>query len=151
MYIYLQVEGKMGGCGLKCTHFDAFRFFQEDAKGFNLNQVLSRSSQEDHEQPGCIHATMDLFKYAYTLYPYVGSELLRETLNLAISARKIDMRSSPYDISQYLPDESPISVENSEGRKEFALEQEKLYKRSMPLRMELISVYNIFINLADNI
>ena len=42
---------------------------------------------------------MDLFKYAYQLYPFISSELLRECLLLAISARKIDMRASPYDVS----------------------------------------------------
>ena len=42
---------------------------------------------------------MDLFKYAYQLYPFVSSDLLRECLVLAIKARKIDMRASPYDVS----------------------------------------------------
>ena len=48
---------------------------------------------------GCVHAAMDLFKYAYQLYPFVSSDLLRESLLLAIAARKIDMRASPYDVS----------------------------------------------------
>lgn len=42
---------------------------------------------------------MDLFKYAYQLYPFVSSDLLRECLVLAVTARKIDMRASPYDVS----------------------------------------------------
>lgn len=46
---------------------------------------------------------MDLFKYAYQLYPFVSSELLRECLELAVKARKVDMRASPYDVS-HVPD-----------------------------------------------
>lgn len=48
---------------------------------------------------GCVHAAMDLFKYAYQLYPFVSSDLLRDCLELAITARKLDMRASPYDVS----------------------------------------------------
>jgi hypothetical protein len=48
---------------------------------------------------GCVHAAMDLFKYAYQLYPFLSSGLLRECLTLAVTARKIDMRASPYDVS----------------------------------------------------
>ena len=42
---------------------------------------------------------MDLFKYAYQLYPFLSSDLLRDCLTLAVTARKIDMRASPYDVS----------------------------------------------------
>ena len=48
---------------------------------------------------GCVHAAMDLFKYAYQLYPFLSSDLLRDCLTLAVTARKIDMRASPYDVS----------------------------------------------------
>jgi hypothetical protein len=46
---------------------------------------------------------MDLFKYAYQLYPFVSSDLLRDCLELAVTARKVDMRASPYDVS-HVPD-----------------------------------------------
>lgn len=52
---------------------------------------------------GCVHAAMDLFKYAYQLYPFVSSDLLRDCLELAVTARKVDMRASPYDVS-HVPD-----------------------------------------------
>ena len=148
------VEGKTAGCSLKCTHYDAFRFFHPSAMGLNLQSDLSRASQVEYEQPGCIHSTMDLFKYAYTLYPYVPASLLRESLQLAIVARKIDMRSSPYDVSGYMDaqewgdgcgDGLAICVETAEGRRQFALEQEKLYQRSLHLRVQLIHSHEMFL------
>lgn len=53
---------------LRCSHFDAYRFFTEDAVGRNL-EPLSREPQVDTEQPGCLHAAMDLYKWAYKLAP----------------------------------------------------------------------------------
>jgi len=50
---------------LKCTHFDAWRFFDKQAQPLNVLSPLTRADQQLYEQPGCIHATMDLFKYAY--------------------------------------------------------------------------------------
>ncbi|MGW6129650.1 3-methyladenine DNA glycosylase [Cellulomonas sp. NPDC055163] len=44
---------------LQCTHFDAFRFFTPDAVPRN-RAPLSRADQVEHEQPGCLHANMDL-------------------------------------------------------------------------------------------
>ncbi len=50
---------------MKCSHFDAFRFFTDEARPLNPIQ-LTRESTVDNEQPGCLHATMDLYKWAYT-------------------------------------------------------------------------------------
>src|SRR5690606_39102780 len=44
---------------LRCTHFDAFRFFSDDAVPRN-RLALTRGSQPDLAQPGCLHAGMDL-------------------------------------------------------------------------------------------
>jgi hypothetical protein len=46
---------------LQCTHFDAFRFYALDAQPLNLVQP-TRSTQVNLDQPGCVHANMDLFK-----------------------------------------------------------------------------------------
>lgn len=86
---------------LKCTHYDAFRFFHPAAQPLNAVSMLTRDFQKENEQPGCVHAAMDLFKYAYQLYPFVSSELLRDCLKIAVIARKIDMRASPYDVSGF--------------------------------------------------
>jgi hypothetical protein len=45
--------------GLRCTHYDAFRFFTPDALPRNAVR-LTRELQIEWEQPGCLHATMDL-------------------------------------------------------------------------------------------
>ena len=86
---------------IRCTHFDAWRFFHPKAQPLNIVSPMSRAAQAQYEQPGCIHANMDLFKYAYVLYPLVSSDLLLDALRLAIRARKIDMRASPYDVARF--------------------------------------------------
>ena len=49
---------------LKCTHYDAFRFFAPPAAPLNgVEPAPSRASQPQLEQPGCVHASMDLFRF----------------------------------------------------------------------------------------
>jgi hypothetical protein len=57
---------------------------------------------------------MDLYKWCYKLSPLINSELLLDCLQLAAAAREIDMRASPYDLSDY--GYSPSAVENRAGR-----------------------------------
>ncbi|MGY1825205.1 hypothetical protein [Blastococcus sp. SYSU DS0541] len=45
---------------VRCSHFDAFRFFTPAAVGRNRLQP-TRESQPLLEQPGCLHAGMDLY------------------------------------------------------------------------------------------
>lgn len=136
------IDDVVRGSGqLKCTHFDAWRFFHPDAQDLNIVSPLSRERQVQFEQPGCIHATMDLFKYAYQLYPFVSSELLLQSLKLAIKARKIDMRASPYDVSHVEGCEEPLCVETSEGRRLYVAAQEDLFALSAPIRASLLQVY----------
>ena len=98
--------------------------------------------QVSHEQPGCIHTSMDLFKYACLLYPFVPSSLLQRCLSLAFEARFLDMRASPYDVSMFAGCEDAIRVETDDGRRAFIVEQKALYKKSQPLREKLLHVYN---------
>jgi hypothetical protein len=51
---------------LRCSHFDAFRFFTKQATERNSEQ-LTRDGQVGAEQPGCLHAAMDCYKFAYKL------------------------------------------------------------------------------------
>lgn len=46
---------------LRCSHYDAFRFFTPPARPLNAVQP-TRSDQIRLEQPGCLHANMDLTK-----------------------------------------------------------------------------------------
>ena len=132
----VETEGNM-----KCTHYDAYRFFHPDAKPLNSLPRLSREVQPQHEQPACIHASMDLFKFAYKLYPLCSAELLHATLAAALKARKIDMRASPYDVSAYEGCEEAIRVETPEGKKSYIHEQIQLMKESAPLRSQLREAY----------
>ncbi len=47
---------------IACSHFDAFRFFTPQAAPLNAVQP-TRATQIDLEQPGCLHANMDLYKW----------------------------------------------------------------------------------------
>ena len=55
-----------------CTHFDAFRFFTPPARPLNRVQP-ERGTMTQHEQRGCLHANMDLYKWAFKLAPFTPS------------------------------------------------------------------------------
>ena len=93
-------------------------------------------AREDNEQPGCIHANMDLYKWAAKSLPWVSSELLWECFLLATRAREIDMRASPYDLTDF--GYEPIQVEHSEGRRLYEKLQRLLAEQARPLRGKLI-------------
>lgn len=55
-----------------------------------LNPVqLERVGQRSNDQPGCVHANMDLFKWALRLWPLLPSEKLADALELAVSCRML--------------------------------------------------------------
>ena len=85
---------------LVCTHFDAYRFFTPKAIPLNKHK-LSREIFSEMEQPGCIHTNMDLYKWAFKLYPWVSGDLILEAFELACEARTIDMKASPYDLRDH--------------------------------------------------
>jgi hypothetical protein len=131
---------------LRCTHFDAFRFFNDTARPRNAAQ-LSRASQVATEQPGCLHAGMDLYKWCYKLGPLIDSELLLDCLQLAAAARKVDMRASPYDLSGY--GYSPIAVEHGAGRAEYVRCQSAIAQRAAPLRAALLARCDLLLRAVD--
>ncbi|GFG48808.1 3-methyladenine DNA glycosylase [Mycolicibacterium agri] len=116
---------------LRCTHFDAFRFFTEPAARRNV-ATLTRREQSAWEQPGCVHANMDLYKWCYKLAPLLPSELTVDCLELAADARELDMRASPYDLVEY--GFQPIPVETPAGRASYVRAQQDIAKRAAPLR-----------------
>ena len=129
-----QVVEKGSGC---CTHFDAFRFFTPPARPLNRHQP-TRETTIDFEQPGCLHANMDLYKWAYKLNPVTPGELLLACFELARDIREVDMRASPDDRRE-LGDE-PIKVETAAGREEYEQLQRKFTERGQPLRAKLRSL-----------
>lgn len=123
---------------LQCTHYDAFRFFTAEAVPRN-RFALQRVDAIDHDQPGCIHANMDLYKYAYKLGPFAPATLLRATFLLAAEARIIDMRASPYDLRAF--GQEPILIETKAGREEYISAQQTIMTQAQPLRQELADLY----------
>jgi hypothetical protein len=122
---------------VRCTHFDAFRFFTPAARPRNLLQP-QRSDQVALEQPGCLHAGMDLYKWAYKLDPHVPSELVADCFELALDIRSLDMRASPYDLAPL--GYAPVRIETPEGRTAYRREQAGFAERAAPLRARLVAL-----------
>ncbi|MFK4804736.1 3-methyladenine DNA glycosylase [Microbacterium sp. ZW CA_36] len=122
---------------LRCTHFDAFRFFTPEAAPRN-RETPTRERQADLEQPGCLHAGMDLYKWAVKLGPLVPGELLLDAFELARDIRVLDMRASPYDLADWGYDAVPI--ETAEGKAAYVRAQRTFADRGRVIRGRLIDV-----------
>jgi hypothetical protein len=120
---------------VRCSHFDAFRFFHPGAQPLNRLQPTLMGRRE-FEQPACIHANMDLYKWAFKAMPWAGSDLLLDGFELAMELRDLDMRASPYDLSAFGLE--PVRIETAEGRREYEREQARLAAMAAPLRQRLI-------------
>ena len=131
---------------LRCSHFDAYRFFTEAATHRNAEE-LTRDSQVSTEQPGCVHAAMDCYKWAFKLGPLVESELVMDCLELAAEARSLDMRASPYDLRGY--GFEPITVETPAGRAEYVRAQQSVAERAAPLRATLTDRCDLLLAAVD--
>lgn len=123
---------------LRCTHYDAFRFFTRDAAPRNRLE-LTRAATSEHDQPGCIHVVMDLYRFAYKVAPFGPSEVVADAFELAAAARAIDMRASPYDLTGY--GYAPIRIETKDGREEYVEHQRDLAARAAPVRERVRAVY----------
>jgi hypothetical protein len=132
-----EVDGFVESRPVACSHFDAYRFFAPEAKP--LNRIpLEWSSRHEMEQPGCIHANMDLYRWAYTSMPWIGSDILLHCFELTAELRVLDMQASPYDLREL--GFEPVRVETVEGRSEYQRRQRELSERAAVLRAELIEV-----------
>jgi hypothetical protein len=118
-----------------CSHFDAFRFFTPPAAPLNVIQP-GRDDRPAFEQPGCLHAGMDLYKHAFRLAPLVASELVADCFELARDIRALDMRASPYDLRDL--GYEPVKIETPEGKQEYIAAQRAFAERGAPLRKRLI-------------
>jgi len=125
------------GQALCCTHFDAFRFFTPPARSLNRVQP-ARDTVSEHEQRGCLHANMDLYKWAFKLAPFTPGELVADCFELARDIREMDMRASPYDLAAL--GFSPIAIETAAGREEYERAQRGFTARGEPLRERLIAL-----------
>jgi hypothetical protein len=120
---------------IACSHFDAFRFFTASARPLNLLQP-GRDDRADFEQPGCLHAGMDLYKHAFRLSPLVPSELVADCFALARDIRELDMRAAPYDLTDL--GYEPVRIETAEGKAEYVAQQRAFADRAAPLRQRLV-------------
>ncbi|GAB2655874.1 3-methyladenine DNA glycosylase [Nocardia goodfellowii] len=127
---------------LRCTHYDAFRFFTPDAVGRNA-QPLTRADQIEREQPGCLHGNMDLYKWGFKLAPLVPSDLILDTFELACTARELDMRASPYDLTGY--GYEPIPIETPAGRATYVRRQSEIAEHAALLRTKLLGTYRMLL------
>jgi len=125
---------------LSCTHFDAFRFFSERAKPRNSMQ-LERTLTTELDQPACIHVNMDLYRFCYKIAPWIESELLADAFALARSARELDMRASPYDLTEF--EFEPIAIETGDGRAQYVRLQREIARLAEPVRERVLEAYQL--------
>lgn len=120
---------------IRCSHFDAFRFYTPDA--VPLNELTpSRENQRVMEQPGCLHANMDLYKWAYKLSPALPSELVMDCFELSWRIRAMDMQASPYDLEEW--GYPAIRIETSAGKSAYVQYQRQFSEAAQVLRARLL-------------
>jgi hypothetical protein len=125
---------------VSCSHVDAFRFFTPTARPLNALQP-TRDQQVTLEQPGCLHAGMDCYKWAYQLVPLVPSEVVMDCFDLAGDIRVLDMRASPYDLSAL--GYEPVPIETREGKAAYVEAQRGFTVRSQELRRRLLDATDL--------
>ncbi|MGQ7787695.1 3-methyladenine DNA glycosylase [Nesterenkonia sp. K-15-9-6] len=131
---------------IRCTHFDAFRFYTPSARPLNA-LTPTRETQVELEQPGCLHANMDLYKWAYKLIPAVSSDLLLDCFDLAWRIRELDMRASPYDLAAW--GYQPVRIETPQGRADYARAQKGFAEEAQVLRGRILGALDEVDALAD--
>lgn len=132
----------VGSHRIGCSHFDAFRFFTPPARPLNTLQP-GRDDRPAFEQPGCLHAGMDLYKHAFRLTPLIPSELVADAFELAWDIRILDMRAAPYDFTGVTLDTTgepwtPVRIETPDGKAEYVAMQREFAERGAPIRQQLI-------------
>jgi len=123
---------------LRCTHIDAYRFFTPEAAPRN-RLVPTRETQPLLEQPGCLHAGMDVYKWAMKLGPLVPGEILLDAFELARDIRILDMEAAPYDLSGWGVE--PVRIETAEGKAEYVRRQREFAERGNTLRARILDAW----------
>lgn len=131
---------------IRCSHFDAFRFFTDAARPLNA-LAPTRDSQIAMEQPGCLHATMDLYRWAYKLSPAIPSDLTADCFDLARAVRELDMRAAPYDLRAL--GYEPVKIETPAGKATYADAQRDFAARGQVLRLRLIDTCDALLTIAQ--
>ncbi|UNK45770.1 3-methyladenine DNA glycosylase [Arthrobacter sulfonylureivorans] len=134
------------GSRINCSHFDAFRFYTPQAVPLNTLRP-TRENQRQLEQPGCLHANMDLYKWAYKLSPALPSELVMDCFELSWRIRELDMKASPYDLSGW--GYEPVRIETTEGRAQYVAAQRAFAAEAQVLRRRLLEALDLLVGGAD--
>ena len=121
---------------IQCSHYDAFRVFTPPARPLNTLQP-TRQGMRANEQPGCLHAGMDLYKWAMKLEPIVESATVLDTFDLARAIRTLDMEASPYDVRAW--GYGVVAIETAQGKAEYMRRQEEFSRQAQALRRRLIT------------
>lgn len=135
-----ETDAVVEGHRIRCSHHDAYRFFTPDAVGRNSLRP-TREDQADHEQPACLHAGMDLYKWCFKLAPAVPSGLTLDAFRHALRVRRLDMQASPYDLSGL--GLAPVAIETTEGKAQYVARQRELMVTSNSLRRRLLAVTDL--------
>ena len=125
------------GHRIRCSHFDAYRFFTPPAVGRNA-LAPTREDQAAWEQPGCLHAGMDVYKHCFKLAPAIPSDLTLAAFELAREIRELDMAASPYDVGDF--GVAAVPIETAQGKAEYVARQRDFTLRSNALRGRLLDV-----------
>lgn len=120
---------------IRCSHFDAFRFYTPDATPLN-ELTPTRENQRTMEQPGCLHANMDLYKWTYKLTPALPSELVMDCFELSWRIRAMDMQASPYDLEEW--GYPAIRIETPQGKAEYVEYQRAFAAEAQDLRARVL-------------
>ena len=129
-----EIAATLESLPVRCSHFDAFRFFTPAAVPLNRLQP-TREMSPQIEQTGCLHANMDLYKWSFKLSPWCPSELMADAFDLARDIRALDMRASPYDLTAFGYEAVPI--ETPAGRADYERQQRHFAERARPIRERL--------------
>ena len=154
---------RLGGAGtdavveshrIACSHFDAFRFFTPPARPLNTLSP-GPGDRDGFEQPGCLHAGMDLYKHAFRLSPVIASELVGDAFELAWDIRVLDMRAAPYDFTGVTLDHtgepwSPVRIETPEGKQQYVAAQRGFALRGEAVRASLIEECDRLLRAVDD-
>lgn len=97
---------------------------------------------------------IDLYKHAFRLTPMISSDLVADAFELAWDIRALDMRASPYDLSDLVPapgeDWTPVRIETPEGKRAYAEAQRTFSERGAPIRRQLIEECDRLLSSSDD-
>src|SRR5699024_6837204 len=102
----------------------------------------------------CLHAGMDLYKWAGKLGPVIPGDLLLDTFELARDIRQVDMQASPYDVSAYTGADGEalvaIPIETAAGKREYVHRQRQFTARANALRQRILAVLDPLLEITNN-